>query len=84
MGSEQDTGCGLKCYHPRGQPLTRGLRLVRPPPRWSGAFLFLAPTVDLAQLEIPFFLHFEANYGTLYMYGDKNAWCARAAPAPAE
>ena len=48
---------------------------------YGGAFLFPDTSMQ-SLLEIPFFLHFANNYGTLYMYGDKNAWCARAAPAP--
>ena len=44
---------------------------------YGGAFLFPDTSMQ-SLLEIPFFLHFANNYGTLYMYGDKTAWCARA------
>ena len=40
---------------------------------YGGAFP--APGSNSA-LEFPFFLKFQEGYGTLYMYGDKSAWCA--------
>merc|ERR1719223_1045213 len=48
---------------------------------YAGAFP--APGSDGA-LEFPFFLHFENNYGTLYMYGDKSAWTMDNPTSPAE
>jgi len=50
---------------------------------YGGAFLF-PDAVLQTLLEIPFFVQFEENYGTLYMYGDKNAWDMSSPVAPEE
>jgi len=50
---------------------------------YGGAFLFPDTSMQ-SLLEIPFFLHFANNYGTLYMYGDKNAWDMSSPMSPTE